>query len=88
MIAASGRVRAPAVAATSRVARLADHLDVGLLEQAHDALAGEHLVVGDHYAHGSSHAQRPGAGVGAADRTDPIAEVHRRQLAFRPSSSW
>ena len=33
---------------------LGNHVDSGVLEQAHDPLAGEHDVVGDDYSHGIS----------------------------------
>ena len=52
------------------VARLRDHLEARLLEQAHDALAQEHRVVGDDDAHR------------VAEHRDRVAQ--RREIARQP----
>src|SRR4029450_7660464 len=50
---------------------LGDHLDAGVAQQAADALAGEHGVVGDDYPHGSSARSRVGSAVGPPPGAPP-----------------
>ena len=53
-MATSGRVSATLRSASGADRRLADDLDAGLGQQPREPLAQQRLVVGEHYAHGSS----------------------------------
>ena len=77
-IAASGRLSRTSRSRLSASAGLGDDVDAGVLEQAHDPLAGEHDVVGDDYAHGIS-ARRVLSPTleRAAERADAVGEVQR-----------
>ena len=54
-----------------RVLGLGDHVDSGCLEQVENALAGEHVVVGDDYAHGISASRVVGQHIDNAARARP-----------------
>src|SRR4029453_6223204 len=58
-----GTGQADLVEQAAGVLGLGDHLDVGVLQEADDALAGEQGVVGDDYPHGSSARSRLGSTV-------------------------
>ena len=75
-IATSGRVSADTAQRLGRRGRLADDLDPGLGQQPREPFAQQRLVVGEHYAHGSS-ATRPSAvdAQDAAERADAVVEV-------------
>ena len=88
-IATSGRVAAHLAQQRRRASSAcADDVDAGVLEQAHDPLAGQHRVLGDDYAHGISARSVPSSiADSAAERADTVGEVGSPWSRSEPSSS-
>ena len=78
-IATSGPVSRDRAQELAAVGRLADDLETGVGEQPGEPFAQEHLVVGDHDAHGSSARTSCGRraldGELAVERADAVLEV-------------
>src|SRR6478735_1304101 len=66
------------------VPRAADDLVPGVLEQAGEALAQQHGVLGDHDAHGSSTAIRVPAPAGLSSASDPPWAATRSAIPASP----
>ena len=63
------------------VLRLCDHFDAHLVEEPHDPLTGQHDVVCDDYAHGSSDAESRGLDLhDTSQRPDTVGHPLERRL--------